>query len=85
MSPLCLHDIQSNEANRLFSRGYNATLILNPNGEWEMESLTLLPEEFHPQISPEELIECEEVVKNNPQIQKLAKDVGEYPSRIYRG
>ena len=74
----------SHEANRLFRGGYNATLILNPNGEWEMESLTLLPEEYHPQISPEELIACEEVVKNHPQVQKLAKDVGEYPICIAR-
>ncbi|KAF8204095.1 copper amine oxidase [Pholiota molesta] len=64
-------------------RGYNATLILNPNGEWEMDTLTILPEEYHPQISPEELIACEDVVKNNPVVQKLAKDVGIEPEQIF--
>ncbi|KAF9479418.1 hypothetical protein BDN70DRAFT_878797 [Pholiota conissans] len=67
----------------LGGRGYNATLILNHNGEWEMETITLLPEEYHPQISPEELLACEEVVKNDPVIQKLAKEVGVEPHQIF--
>ena len=62
----------------LHSRVYNAVLALNEAGKWELETLSLLPAEVHPQISVEELIACEIVVKNNPTIQKLARDVGEH-------
>jgi primary-amine oxidase len=48
-----------------------------------MDTVTLLPEEYHPQISPEELIACEDVVKNNPVVQKLAKDVGEHHQYVF--
>ncbi|KDR85777.1 hypothetical protein GALMADRAFT_386616 [Galerina marginata CBS 339.88] len=64
-------------------RAYNVVLSLNENSKWELDTLTLLPEEFHPQISVEELIACEVVVKNNPTIQKLAKDVGVLPEQIF--
>ena len=43
-----------------------------------VDSFNLLPEQLHPQISVEELIECEVVVKNDPTIQALAKDVGAF-------
>jgi len=59
------------------SRVYNAVLAFNDVGKWEIETLSLLPAEVHPQISVEELNDCERVVKNNPTIQKLARDVGE--------
>ncbi|KAF9567748.1 peroxisomal copper amine oxidase [Agrocybe pediades] len=64
-------------------RSYNVTLTLNKGGIWELDVLTLLPEEFHPQISVEELIMCEVVVKNNPTIQKLAAEVGVLPEQIF--
>ncbi|KAF8971756.1 peroxisomal copper amine oxidase [Flammula alnicola] len=64
-------------------RAYNAILSLNEKVEWELDVLTLLPEEFQPQISVEELIACEVVVKNNPVIQQLAKDVGVLPEQIF--
>ncbi|KAF8910178.1 peroxisomal copper amine oxidase [Gymnopilus junonius] len=54
---------------------FNVILTLKEDGKWEVESLTRLAEEFHPQISPEELLACEVVVRNNPTIQKLAADV----------
>jgi hypothetical protein len=41
-----------------------------------VDTLDLLSESEHPQISVEELIECEEVVRDNARVQKLAKAVG---------
>lgn len=46
--------------------------------KWITDSFNLLPEQLQPQISVEELIECEVVVKNNPTIQALAKEVGTF-------
>jgi primary-amine oxidase len=46
--------------------------------KWIVDCFNLLPEQLHPQISVEELIECEIVVKNDPTIQALAKDVGAF-------
>ena len=44
--------------------------------KWIVDSFNLLPEQLHPQISVEELIECEVVIKNDPTIQALAREVG---------
>jgi len=52
-------------------------LHLDENGKWMTETVTLLQDDMHPQISVEELIAAEVVVKNNPTVQKLAKEVGE--------
>jgi hypothetical protein len=38
--------------------------------------LTRLPEGTQPQLSPEELIACEEIVRKDPRVQQLARDVG---------
>jgi hypothetical protein len=46
--------------------------------KWIVDCFNLLPEQLHPQISVEELIECEVVVKNDPTIQALAKEVGAF-------
>ena len=46
--------------------------------KWIIDSFNRLPEQLQPQISVEELIECEVVVKNNPTIQALAKEVGTF-------
>ncbi|PPQ79394.1 hypothetical protein CVT25_002664 [Psilocybe cyanescens] len=65
-------------------RAYNAVLSLNDEtSQWEVDAFTLLDEQFHPQISVEELIACEVVVKNNPVIQALAADVGVLPEQIF--
>lgn len=48
------------------------------SSKWIVDCLNLLPEQLHPQISVEELIDCEVVVKNNPTVQALAKDVGAF-------
>lgn len=51
--------------------------------KWIIDSFNLLPEQLQPQISVEELIECEVVVKNNPTIQALAKEVGTFYDDYY--
>jgi hypothetical protein len=66
---------------RLFSYGsdaYNAIVSLNgAGGPWNIESLLKLPGGSQPQISPGELLACEDIVKNDAQVQALAKEVGE--------
>lgn len=54
---------------------YNAILSLN-NAKWSVDTLEKLSASEHPQISVEELLACEKVVKNDPRVQKLAKAVG---------
>ena len=48
-------------------------------GTWSVESIAKLPEGTQPQISPEELLECEDIVKKDPGVQALAKQVGKPP------
>ena len=48
-------------------------------GTWSVESIVKLPEGTQPQISPEELHECEDIVKKDPGVQALAKQVGKPP------
>jgi primary-amine oxidase len=45
-------------------------------GTWNVESLVKLPEGTQPQISPGELLACEEIVRNDERVQELAKQVG---------
>lgn len=49
--------------------------------KWIVDSFNLLPEQLHPQISVEELIECEVVIKNDPTIQALAREVGAFTNK----
>jgi primary-amine oxidase len=51
-------------------------LTLGENG-WTVESAEKLPAGLQPQISPEELLECEDIIKADPEVQRLAKEVGE--------
>ena len=53
---------------------YNAILAFK--GEWEVESVDKVPEGSQPQITPEELTMCEVVIRNDPKVQALAKQVG---------
>jgi hypothetical protein len=63
---------------RYGSDAYNAIVTLNgAEGPWNIESLLKLPEGTQPQISPGELLECEDIVKNDARVQALAKEVGE--------
>jgi primary-amine oxidase len=60
------------------SNAYNAIVTLNgAEGFWNTESLLKLPEGAQPQISPGELLACEDVVRNDTRVQELAKEVGE--------
>ena len=45
-------------------------------GAWTLDKLDLLPEGVQPQITIDELIACENTVRNDPTVQKLAKEVG---------
>lgn len=61
----------------LVRHSYNAILSLK-DAKWHMDRLDKLPEETQPQISVEELIACEEVLRNDERVRKLAADVGRY-------
>ncbi|KAF9235139.1 copper amine oxidase [Melanogaster broomeanus] len=60
---------------------YNAVLALT-NGVWEVETLELVPDGSEPQITVEELTMCEEIVRRDPKVQALAKQVGVEPHQI---
>jgi len=62
-------------------RSYNAILSYR-NSKWSVDTLEQLAAELHAQISVEELIDAEKVVRNNPLVQKLAADVGVAPHQI---
>lgn len=67
---------------RLFSRVYNVILSFNElSSKWTIDRLELLPEQFHPQITVEELTDCEVVVKNDPTVQALAREVGAFDTK----
>jgi primary-amine oxidase len=51
-------------------------VITFKDAKWTVETFEKLPEGTQPQISVQELIQCEEIVKKDPTVQKLAKDVG---------
>jgi len=61
---------------------YNSILSLK-DGVWTVDTLDKLAEGIQPQISVEELIACEEVVRKDERIRKLAKDVGVLPEQIH--
>ncbi len=54
---------------------YNVFLALG-DGKWSIQGFERLSEGVQPQISVEELVACEKVVKNDPRVQQLAKEVG---------
>lgn len=56
---------------------HNYNVILSMKDlEWHVDTLERLPEGVQPQISVEELIACEIVVKSDKRVQQLAKAVG---------
>jgi len=61
---------------------YNAVIAFK-DPKWTIETFEKLPEGTQPQISVQELIRCEEIVKKDPTVQKLAKDVGILPEQIF--
>ncbi|KAI0263644.1 copper amine oxidase [Gloeopeniophorella convolvens] len=63
---------------------YNTIVVLDSTkGTWSVESLLKLPEGTQPQISPEELLACEEIVKKDARVQALAREVGVEPHQIF--
>lgn len=46
------------------------------DGKWEVENVTQLAEGVQPQISVQELIACEKIVKSSKRVQELAAEVG---------
>ncbi|KAJ7072837.1 copper amine oxidase [Mycena amicta] len=63
-------------------RTFNVILSLQEAG-WTVDTLDLLEEGIQPSITVEELFHCEEVVRADPRVQQLAKDVGVVPEEIY--
>jgi len=53
-------------------------LSFTEDAKWVVDKLTKLAEDQHPQISVEELIKAEVIVKNNAIVQRLAKEVGAF-------
>ena len=58
------------------SDSYNTLLSLK-DGQWEVNTIEKLPEGVQPQITVEELLLCEKIIREDKQVQKLAADVGE--------
>ncbi|KAH9940012.1 peroxisomal copper amine oxidase [Epithele typhae] len=54
---------------------YN-TIVALKDKEWEVETLDKLPEGVQPQISVEELLLCEEIIRADERVIKLAADIG---------
>ncbi|KAH0591411.1 hypothetical protein H2248_001488 [Termitomyces sp. 'cryptogamus'] len=61
---------------------YN-TILSYRDSKWQVDTFEKLPESQHPQITPEEVLVAENVVRNDPAIQKLAADVGIAPHQIF--
>lgn len=57
------------------SDSYNTLLSLK-EGQWEVDTVEKLPEGVQPQITVEELLLCEKVIREDKVVQKLAADVG---------
>jgi primary-amine oxidase len=58
------------------SHSYNVFLSLQGQ-DWQVNTITQLPEGVQPQITPEELLACEDILRADPQVIKLAADVGQ--------
>ncbi|KAJ7099470.1 copper amine oxidase [Mycena belliarum] len=62
-------------------RSFNVILSFQED-EWKVDTFDLLEEGLQPQISVEELLICERIVRQDPLVIKLAKDVGVSPEEI---
>ncbi|TFY63045.1 hypothetical protein EVJ58_g3471 [Rhodofomes roseus] len=61
---------------------YNTVLSLK-DGKWEVDTVEKLPEGVQPQISVEELLLCEKIIREDKKVQKLAADVGITPEQLH--
>lgn len=63
--------------------GYSYNVIVElHDGQWQVEKLDKLPEGVQPQISVQELLECERIVKESKRVQELAAEVGIKPDQF---
>ncbi|EIW87176.1 peroxisomal copper amine oxidase [Coniophora puteana RWD-64-598 SS2] len=60
---------------------YNTVLSLE-NGIWSVDTLEPIPKGSEPQITPEELIAAETIVRKDPRVQELCKQVGIRPDQL---
>lgn len=58
----------------LGGHAYEAEVTIG--AESKVDSFTLLPDDVHPGISVEELLDAEKVVKNDPEVQKICAELG---------
>ncbi|KAJ6491696.1 copper amine oxidase [Mycena vitilis] len=63
-------------------RAYNAILSLQEAG-WKLDTFDLLEEGLNPQITVEELVNCEQIVRSDPKVQQICKDIGVLPEQIF--
>ncbi|KAI0668175.1 peroxisomal copper amine oxidase [Trametes maxima] len=61
---------------------YNAILSLNGQ-DWVVDSIEKLPDGVQPQISVEELLLCEEIIRADERVIKLAAEVGVKPEQLH--
>ncbi|KZT01994.1 peroxisomal copper amine oxidase [Laetiporus sulphureus 93-53] len=61
---------------------FNAFLTLK-HDQWEVTSLQKLPEGVQPQISVEELLLCEKIIREDKRVQELAAAVGVTADQLY--
>lgn len=62
---------------RVYSHSFNVVVALKGDA-WEVETIDKLPEGTQPQISVEELLLCEDIIRADERVIKLAKDIGQY-------
>ncbi|KAI0755527.1 peroxisomal copper amine oxidase [Fomes fomentarius] len=61
---------------------YNTIVSLHGQ-DWAVDTLETLPEGVQPQISVEELLLCEEIIRADERVRKLAADVGVKPEQLH--
>ncbi|KAI0698993.1 peroxisomal copper amine oxidase [Cytidiella melzeri] len=61
---------------------YNTVLSLKGN-EWEVASIDKLPDGAQPQISVEELLLCEDIIRADARVIQLAKEVGVEKDQLF--
>ncbi|PCH34866.1 hypothetical protein WOLCODRAFT_27512 [Wolfiporia cocos MD-104 SS10] len=61
---------------------YNTVISLK-DGQWEVDTLEKLPEGVQPQISVEELLLCEKIIREDKRVQQLAAEVGIQPEQLH--
>ncbi|KAH9847764.1 peroxisomal copper amine oxidase [Lenzites betulinus] len=67
---------------RTISAAYNSIVTLHGQ-DWVVDVVDKLPEGVQPQISVEELLLCEEIIRADERVIKLAADVGVKPEQLH--